>query len=328
MDVCLLIGGYNRDDIYSAKTSLATPVVCAAVNCYCAIAEHNTHTSMDLFKLAFLEAPPSAIQVMVACEPSDTIMAVLLETNDQLLSAVTGWDATAQRLAMLQSQQPAAASNHASSSNSASAVQIPNPDFAQLPNSSSAGNGSLNYPTAALTSAGGSFWDRLQPQADQSHGSRPQLQPTDATPQRAQDFASSSGRRVDDTQPENSIRQATAASNSYLDELGGPPVSRYPHQQVQSGDDTWQPFGAGPAQPSGPASASGWPQQASHSQAVNGVPRQQHAGYQGSVLSYALKQQPSQEASQVTDPLAGMCCTQMYPTVLCCVFAGLDAVLC
>lgn len=290
---------------------------------HCAIwAEFNIVRSVVAYVLDVL---PLALQVMVACEPSDQILAVLLETNDQLLSALTGWDATAQRLVMLQSQQPPAAfnSNHASSSNPASATQKPSSAAAQLPSSSSTSNGSHDCPPAASTSAGGAFWDSLQAQAHQSHGTQPQLlhrppqlQSQHAAPQRAQDFASSSGRRGNDGQSENSMRQGAIASNSYLDELSGLPASQYPHQKLQSGGDTWQPFGAGPAQPSGPALASHRPQQAAHSQTVNSGPEQQHAGYQGSLLSYALKEQPSRESNEVSDPFAGVWCTNVCRAVL------------
>lgn len=240
---------------------------------------------------------------MIACEPSDQILAALLDTNDQLLSALTGWDATAQRLAMMHSHHLAAPPQpaHDPSSN-------PSP-AASISNSSNNRRSDLDQ---HVGSSGGSFWDTAQPQRSQSHGSQPQLQ--------QQAGSSNSNALQGYRQGEQTARQAGVASSSYLDDLAGLPVSGYPHQQVQSGGDTWQPFGAGPEQPLAPAASSkSQPEQAVDANTPRG-------GYQGSVLSYTRKSEQPQDSWEGADPFASeyamlcsamLCCAMLCSALLC-----------
>lgn len=243
---------------------------------------------------------------MIACEPSDQILAALLDTNDHLLSAVTGWDATAQRLAMLQSQQQPGQSAplHVSQSAAADAAE-------QL-------FGSGDNPPAATPSSGGAFWGTVQPQTRQSHANQPQRAKHQPQHQQSPAVGSSSARR----QAQQSSRQGTG--NSYLDDLDS--QTQYPHQQIQPRVDTWQPFGADSKQPSsnGPDQAPGLasssrvqPAQASHS-------------YQGTVLNYTLKDQQPLDANGVNDLFTGVCSFRnavLCYALLCCLITRCCAVL-
>lgn len=246
---------------------------------------------------------PSRLQVMIACEPSDQILAALLEANDQLMSAVTGWDATAQRLAMLQSQQPAMP--HQSNSNPAPSSNI--------------SNSSHGTPPVTTASSGGAFWDTLQPQGGQSHGTEVQQQSQHAQHQlqhqQLPSTASSTGRTVQDRkQIQQRSGPVASTSTSYLDDLTGLPQSQYPHQQAQPQVDTWQPFGAGPQQPQrassqqalAPATANNQPAQTSYSHAPNVLSHTPRGGFQGSVLSYTLKDQQPHSNDAMGDPFAGV----------------------
>lgn len=229
-------------------------------------------------------------QVMIACEPSDSILAALLQTNDDLLEAVKSWEATVSRLVMLQSRSaatPAAAASTRSQGSTSSRIATTAPE---LSDSSSSSTSDL-VPTTAPS--GGLFWNHLEaaPPAQppcstsqqQQQPQQQQLYPTlhKASPQPRQD-----GSVAADQQRGSSQMQS---SSSYLDDLALL-QPQYPHQSAQSSqpsdgkDANWQAFGAATSLPSTLPSGSRNldPQSGGTSTA------EQHKEFHGSVLSYRL----------------------------------------
>lgn len=225
---------------------------------------------------------------MVACEPQDHILAVLLETNDQLLAAISSWDATVHRLTLVESQQPAATP---STSDTPSVGTQQQPDWVGSSKQSSA-----EAAAPAVAPAGGSFWDSASPQANSAY-------PAQRQSHNAPFEAQSSDHGLPNL---HNTAQASTSSSNYLDELGSLPVSQYPNQQLQSDADAWQAFDGGPAQV--PATSSSPSRQAAQDPAARDATDPSLHEYHGSVLSYTLKERQPEETityPQIADPFAG-----------------------
>lgn len=236
------------------------------------------------------------LQVMVACEPTDSVLAALLQTNDDLLAAVSNWESTASHLVMQESQSMTAATTSARSASS-SHVASTTPEASDSSTSSTA---DLDPSPAA---SGGLFWSSTTAaapmqlphasaqQPPQQHHQQPQQQlyPQIYTSNVSAEVGRASAARQD-------LGFGPLASNgSYLDSLAGL-QPQYPHQlpapgsHPQSPDAAWQGFGAGAgmlaALPSEPAATA-----ARQSGRVD-PPHEFH----GSVLSYRLAEPQQAEA--------------------------------
>ena len=223
---------------------------------------------------------------MIACEPSDSVLAALLQANDDLLATVNSWDTTASRLVMLQSKSAATTSVHSQQS----ATRV-----ATTPDLSDSSSNSASDMTPTTAASGGVFWSHLeagppvkprstpqetqqqrQPQAERSQQSYPSL--LDSGPAQRQDGVSMGSQQHDSSQ-----RQ----SSSHLDDLAGlqpqyPHQSLAPNHQQNRGDASWHGFMAGRSMPSALSSvqSEGQNRAASHA----GGPQEFH----GTVLSYRL----------------------------------------
>ena len=237
---------------------------------------------------------------MVACEPSDSVLAALLQMNDDLLAAVSSWERTKPRLAMQQSRS-AAPSTHSQGSASSSRVASNAPELSD----SSASSASDLVPTPVAL--GGLFWSSTNaarptqltqapaqqlPQQQQQQQQREQLYPSI--------FTSSAGdvQNRDTTARQGQGLGQASSSGSYLDDLAGL-QPQYPHQtlspahQAHTDDATWQAFVAGAGVPSVlPSELRG----ASASRQAEVASRAQPAQeFHGTVLSYKLAE-PQQTA--------------------------------
>ena len=245
---------------------------------------------------------------MIACEPSDNVLAALLQANDDLLAAVHSWDTTASRLVMLQSKS--ATPGPAQSQPSASSRVAATPEVSD--SSSSSTSASDMAPSAVAS--GGVFWSHLeavpnaqlprstsQQQAQQaqpqhhaqagpsSQQSYPSL--LDGSPPQSQHGAS--------TQRQHDSSQKQSSSGSHLDDLAGL-QPQYPHQSLvpshqQSQDNaSWQGFRAGGSMPAALPPSS----MLSEGQSEAGSRADPVQEFHGSVLSYRLATPTHSEGPQ------------------------------
>ncbi|KAL3162469.1 hypothetical protein ABBQ32_010132 [Trebouxia sp. C0010 RCD-2024] len=219
-----------------------------------------------LFLQNIVKCRACGMQVMVACEPVDNVLAILLQTNDDLLAAVNRWDTTASRLVMLQSRLAAATSAPSQQPRSSRRAASP-----ALSGSSSTNSASDLTPTTAAS--GGVFWSRLEvepprqnppsslhqqqvhqqhqrPQAESSHGSHPSL--LDSSFAQRQEGAAAAG-----ANPQRRGSSKMLSSSSYATRQ-----QQQTHQQQstlhdQNPDDaSWHAFGAGASMPAAPSAGS------------------------------------------------------------------------
>lgn len=233
------------------------------------------------------------VQVMVACEPSDSVLAALLQMNDDLLAAVSRWESTASCLVMQQSQSAAplpTVSAQGSASSSRAAITTP-----ELSDSSTSSTSDL--PPIPVAS-GGLFWSNSGtstsgniPNAATQQQQLPQQQQQKqlyplvySSSVRAPPGMGSAARQ------DQGLGQLASHGN-YLDELAGV-QPHYPHQtpvpteQSHGSDITWQAFGAGGGMPSALPSETA---------VATGVKQAEASGradapheFHGTVLSYRL----------------------------------------
>ncbi|KAL3141149.1 hypothetical protein ABBQ38_003497 [Trebouxia sp. C0009 RCD-2024] len=206
------------------------------------------------------------VQVMVACEPVDSVLAILLQANDDLLAAVNSWDTTASRLVMLQSRSAAATS--APSQQPPSSRRAASP---ALSGSSSTNSASDLTPTTAAS--GGVFWSRLeiepstqnprgsshrqqahqqqqQPQAESSHESYPSLLDSSSAQRQEKAAAAGSNRQRHDS-------SKMLSSSGYAARQQQQNHQQQPTFQDQNPDDArWHAFGAGASMPAALSSGS------------------------------------------------------------------------
>ncbi len=198
---------------------------------------------------------------MVACEPSDSVLAALLQMNDDLLAAVSRWESTASHLVMQQSQSAvplATASAQGSAASCHAAITTP-----ELSDSSTSSTSDL---TPTPVASGGLFWSssgaatsrniphaatqqQLLQQLPQQQQQPEQLYPLVYSSSVGAQPGTSSAARQD-----QGLGQLASHGN-YLDDLAGV-QPHYPHQtpastdQSHGSDTTWQAFGAGGGMPS------------------------------------------------------------------------------
>ncbi len=234
---------------------------------------------------------------MVACEPSDSVLAALLQMNDDLLAAVSRWESTASRLVMQQSQSAASlatVSAPGSAASSHAAITTP-----ELSDSSTSSTSDL---ASTPVASGGLFWSSSSPATSRNI-------PHAATQQQQQQLYPSVYSSNVGVQPGrgSAARQdrglgQLASHGNYLDDLAGV-QPHYPHQtpastdQSHGSDTTWQAFGASggmpSALPSGTAAATGV-KQAEAPRRADGTHE-----FHGTVLSYRLAEpQPAGEPMQ------------------------------
>lgn len=255
--------------------------------------------TQTLYAVCYGQQKVDVLQVMVACEPTDSVLAALLQTNDDLLAAVSNWESTASRLVMQESQSMTAASRSALSQSSASSAHV----ASATPEASDSSTSSTADLEPSPAASGGLFWSSTTAaapmqlphasaqQPPQQHHQQPQQQlyPQIYTSNVSAEVGRASAARQD-------LGFGPLASNgSYLDSLAGL-QPQYPHQlpapgsQPQSSDAAWKGFGAGAgmlaALPSEPNATA-----ARQSSRVN-PPHEFH----GSVLSYRLAEPQPAEA--------------------------------
>ena len=235
---------------------------------------------------------------MVACEPSDSVLAALLQMNDDLLAAVSRWESTASRLVMQQSQSAAPlATVSAPGSTASSHVATTTPE---LSDSSTSSTSDL-APTPVAS--GGLFWSSrsaatsrnvphaaTQQQLLQQVPQQQQQQQEQLYPSVYSGSVSAQPSRGSAARQDQGLGPSTRPGN-YLDDLAGV-QPHYPHQtpastiQSHGSDTTWQAFGAAggmpSALPSGPAAATSIKQAEAPGKAD--APHEFH----GTVLSYRL----------------------------------------
>ena len=232
---------------------------------------------------------------MIACEPSDSVLAALLQANDDLLAAVHSWDTTASRLVMLQSRSatPAPADiQQPASSQVAANLEV-------LDSSSSSTSASDMTPSTAAS--GGLFWSHLEaapkvqlPGSTSQQQVQPQHQAR-AGPSSQQSYPSLLDSSPAQSQHGASIRQQQgssqkqSSSRSHLDGLAGL-QPQYPHQSLVSSHQqspdaaSWQGFRADGSMPA--ALSSNSMQSEGQSKAGNRADGVQE--FPGSVLNYRL----------------------------------------
>jgi len=234
---------------------------------------------------------------MVACEPSDSVLAALLQMNDDLLAAVSRWESTASRLVMQQSQSAAplaTVSAPGSAASSHAAITTP-----EMSDSSTSSTSDL-APTPVAS--GGLFWSSSGPATSRNipHAATqqlPQQLPQQQQQQQEQLYPSVYSGSVGAQRGRGSAARQDqglgqlASHGNYLEDLAGV-QPHYPHQtpastiQSHGSDTTWQAFGAAggmpSALPSGPAAATSIKQAEAPGKAD--APHEFH----GTVLSYRL----------------------------------------
>ena len=250
---------------------------------------------------------------MVACEPSDSVLAALLQMNDDLLAAVSRWESTASRLVMQQSQSAAPlATVSAPGSTASSHVAITTPE---LSDSSTSSTSDL-APTPVAS--GGLFWSSSSAATSRNvpHAATQQQLPQQAPKQQQQQqqeqlypsvysgSVSAQPGRGSAARQDQGLGPSTSPGN-YLDDLAGV-QPHYPHQtpastnQSHGSDTTWQAFGAGDGMPSALPSET--------AAAATGVAQTEASGraeapheFHGTVLSYRLAE-PQPAGGLMQDP--------------------------
>ncbi|DBA69579.1 TPA: hypothetical protein ACH3X2_012657 [Trebouxia sp. C0005] len=245
------------------------------------------------------------VQVMVACEPSDSVLAALLQMNDDLLAAVSRWESTASRLVMQLSQSAAPpATVSAPGSIASSHVAITTPEMSDSSTSST----SDLAPTPVAS--GGLFWSssgaatsRNMPRAaTQQQLPQQQQQPQEQLYPSV--YSSSVGAQpgTGSTARQDQDLGQLASHGNHLDDLARV-QPHYPHQtpastdQSHGSDTTWQAFGAGRGMPSALPSEIAAASSVKQAEAPGGAgaPHEFH----GTVLSYRLAEpKPADELMQ------------------------------
>lgn len=241
---------------------------------------------------------------MIACEPSDSVLAALLQANDDLLAAVNSWDTTASRLVMLQSRSLAPAPEATQRQHSASSRVTAAPEVSDSSSSST----SASDMTPATAASGGVFWSHLdavpnvqlpgstsqqqaqQAQQQQQHRAQVRPSPQQSYPSLLDD-GPAQGQHAASTQQQHGSSQRQSSRNSHFEDVAGL-QPQYPHQSLVSqshqqvyDDSSWQDsLGAGASMPT--ALPSNSTQSEGQSGAVSRADRVQE--YRGSVLNYRL----------------------------------------
>ena len=244
---------------------------------------------------------------MVACEPSDNILAALLQMNDELLAAVSSWDSTASRLAMLQSTSTAAASaTSASTAAGHSHGSLPSRAASATAELSDSSSSSTSDRVPTSVASGGLFWSSADAEPSQASAAQqvPQQQRQRQQPQQQQQQQQSFGQLYPSvyTSPGDELRNSSAAAarqgqdnpssnGNFLDDSAGTRPG-YPHQaaaQASASDfgisnADWSAFRSNGQAPSALPSR----QAASGRQAETGIRPQPTTEFHGTVLSYKL----------------------------------------
>lgn len=247
---------------------------------------------------------------MVACEPVDSILATLLQANDDLLAAVNSWDTTASRLVMLQSKSATAATTSAPS-------QPTSPSHGAAPPGLSNSSSSPSDMTPTPAASGGVFWSRLEaepsrqvprirsrrqqahqqqqlPQANPAHQSYPSLLDSSFT-QRQEGAAAGSRQRPDSSKmPSSSSNSSNAAHVA-----GQQPQNSHHQQPILDRQIRNHEFGAGASMPA--ASSSDSMTSGGHNEAAF-QPAQARQEFHGSVLSYRLASPKHTEGADQQSP--------------------------
>ena len=234
---------------------------------------------------------------MVACEVSDSVLAALLQTNDDLVAAVSSWEGTASRLAMQQSRSTAPAASNSRGSAASSCMTSSTPEMSDSSNSSTSG------PAAQS----GLFWSS-------AIAPGPSAQLAAAPPQQALHLQQQQGLHAPHVPYKPGAgrdkgggrRQDPAldmpSSASFLDDLAGS-QPQYPHQPASPGHHGgaagWDAFGSrasmAAASPSEPMVGGPQPQAG----ALSGAEPAQE--FHGSVLRYRLAE-PQQMQESPAEP--------------------------
>ena len=207
----------------------------------------------------------------MACEPSDSVLAALLQMNDDLLAAVSSWNTTASRLAIQQSRSAAQPTASGTSQGSASSHVVSTTP--ELSDSSTSSNSDL-APTTV--SSGGLFWSSTT-------AARPTQLPYSPAQQLPQQLPPQQG-----LQPQNRGVSQLHSNGSFLDDLAGL-QPQYPHQSVtrpHDEDASWQVHEAGAGLPSALPPGSAAAAAGRQTQLLGRSEPVQE--FQGSVLSYRL----------------------------------------
>ena len=247
---------------------------------------------------------------MVACEPSDSVLAALLQMNDDLLAAVSRWESTASRLVMQQSQSAAPlATVSAPGSTASSHVATTTPE---LSDSSTSSTSDL-APTPVAS--GGLFWSSssaatsrnvphaaTQQQLLQQVPQQQQQQQEQLYPSVYSGSVSAQPSRGSAARQDQGLGPSTRPGN-YLDDLAGV-QPHYPHQtpastnQSHGSDTIWQAFGAGDGMPSAlPSETAAAATGVAQTEASGRAPHEFH----GTVLSYRLAE-PQPAGGLMQDP--------------------------
>ena len=255
------------------------------------------------------------MQVMIACEPSDSVLAALLQANDDLLAAVHSWDTTASRLVMLQSSSATPAPAHSQQSASSQVAAIP-----EVSDSSSS-SASVSDMTPSPVASGGVFWTHLEAvpnvqlprSASRQHAQQAQHQAR-AGPSSQQSYPSlidsspAQSQHGASKRQQHDSSQTQSSSRSHLDDLAGL-QPQYPHQslvpshQQGHGDASRQGFRADGSLPAALSLTS-------EGQSEAGSRADQVQEFHGSLLNYKLatpkhSEGPEQELQFSQDSAAG-----------------------
>ncbi|DBB01169.1 TPA: hypothetical protein ACH3X1_001055 [Trebouxia sp. C0004] len=241
------------------------------------------------------------VQVMVACEPSDSVLAALLQMNDDLLAAVSRWETTASRLVMQQSQSAAPLPTVSAQDSAASShVAITTPE---LSDSSTSSTSDL-APTPVAS--GGLFWSSSSAATSRHIPHAVSQQQQQQQQERLYPEVYSSGvnaqpGRGSAARQDQGLGQL-ASHGHYLDDLAGV-QPHYPHQtpastdQSHGSDTTWQAFEAGGGMPSALPSETAAATGVKHAEAPGSADASHE--FHGTVLSYRLAEpQPADEPMQ------------------------------
>ena len=198
------------------------------------------------------------MQVMIACEPSNGVLAALLQANDDLLAAVNSWDTTASRLVMLQSRS--SAPEPTQRQQSASFRVTPAPEISDSSSSSS----SASDMTPATAASGGVFWSHLEAvpnvqlpgSTSQQHAQQAQQQQQHwarVGPSAQQSYPSlldsgpAQGQHAASTRQRQDSSQRQSSDGSHVDDAVSGLQPQYPHQSLMypghqqlRDDGSWQ----------------------------------------------------------------------------------------
>lgn len=256
------------------------------------------------------------MQVMIACEPSDSVLAALLQANDDLLAAVNSWDTTASRLVMLQSRSPAPEPTQRPQSASSRVTAAP-----EVSDSSSSSTSASDM-IPATAASGGVFWSHLeavpsvqllgstsqqqaqQVQQQQHHRARVGPSPQHSYPLLL-DSGPAQGQHAASTRQQHDSSQGHSSGASHFDDVAGL-QPQYPHQSLVSpshqqlhDEGSWHgSLGAGGSMPTAlPLNST-----RSEGQSKAGSRADRVQEYRGSVLNYRLASPKHSGAPQQQSP--------------------------